>query len=98
MRSDDKVNLVDDTIDNKDIDALIEWLKGYPRLTKGPQTIEFEKAWANWIGTKESIFVNSGSSANLVMLQALLEMGWIKKGDVVRLELERRGVLENKIV
>ena len=62
---------------------MIGWLQGYPRLTKGPKTIEFENAWAEWMGTKESIFVNSGSSANLVMLQALIEMGWIKKGTSV---------------
>ena len=30
------INLVKDTIDTKDIDNLIDWLKTYPRLTKGP--------------------------------------------------------------
>ena len=29
------IKLVSDTIDNKDIDNLINWLKNYPRLTKG---------------------------------------------------------------
>ena len=29
------ITLVKDTIDNKDIDRLIDWLKTYPRLTKG---------------------------------------------------------------
>ena len=37
------INLVEDTIDNADIERLIEWLKTFPRLTKGPLTIEFEK-------------------------------------------------------
>ena len=37
-----KIELVQDTIDNKDIDSLIEWLSTYPRLTKGPLTLEFE--------------------------------------------------------
>lgn len=77
------IRLVEDTIDQKDIGRLIEWLQTYPRLTKGPKTIEFEKAWAAWLGTEESVFVNSGSSANLVMLQVLLETGRIKKGDSV---------------
>jgi hypothetical protein len=27
-----KIDLVQDTIDNKDIDKLIEWLSTYPRL------------------------------------------------------------------
>ena len=77
------INLVEDTIDNADIESLIEWLKTFPRLTKGPLTIEFEKKWANYFDVEESIFVNSGSSANLVMLQVLIETGKIKKGDTV---------------
>lgn len=77
------INLVEDTIDKEDITKLIEWLKTFPRLTKGPLTIEFEKKWANYLGTKEAIFVNSGSSANLVMLQVLLETGKIKRGSNV---------------
>jgi CDP-6-deoxy-D-xylo-4-hexulose-3-dehydrase len=34
------ISLVKDTIDNKDIDRLIDWLKTYPRLTKGSVTLE----------------------------------------------------------
>ena len=77
------IRLVEDTIDNNDIDDLIKWLQTYPRLTKGPLTIEFEKKWASYMGVAESVFVNSGSSANLVMLQVLLETGRIKRGDAV---------------
>ena len=77
------VNLVEDTIDKADIKRLINWLETFPRLTKGPITVDFEKKWADYIGVEESIFVNSGSSANLVMLQVLIETGKIKKGDTV---------------
>ena len=66
-----RIDLIQDTIDNQDIDNLIEWLKDYPRLTKGSKTIEFENKWSQWLGTKYSVFVNSGSSANLLMLYAL---------------------------
>ena len=62
------INLVKDTIDNNDIDRLIEWLKTYPRLTKAEKTLEFEKIWSNYLGCKYSVFVNSGSSANLAMV------------------------------
>ena len=48
----DKINLVKNTIDNHDIDRLIDWLKGYPRLTKGELNLEFEKKFANWMGRK----------------------------------------------
>lgn len=65
------IKLVQDTIDNKDIDQLIEWLKTYPRLTKGELTVEFEKQFAKWVGTEYAVFVNSGSSANLLMLYML---------------------------
>jgi len=65
------IRLVEDTIDNKDIDNLISWLQTYPRLTKGQLTIDFEEKWSKWIGCKHSLFVNSGSSANLIILAAL---------------------------
>ena len=67
------INLVSDTIDRGDIDSLIEWLQGdpIPRLTKGNLTKEFEAAWAGKIGTSYSVYVNSGSSALLLMLAAL---------------------------
>ena len=73
------IKLVGDTIDNKDIDNLIEWLKTYPRLTKGPLTLELEKKWSNWLGVNNSVFCNSGSSANLLMLWALVEANRINK-------------------
>jgi len=71
--------LVQDTIRDSDVDDLIEWLKTYPRLTKGPLTIEFEDKWAKWLGTKHAVFVNSGSSANLLALSALVESGQISR-------------------
>ena len=73
-----QIELIQDTIDNKDIDDLVEWLKSYPRLTKGPKTIEFETKWSNWLGSKYSVFVNSGSSANLLMLYTLKILGKLK--------------------
>lgn len=77
-----RIDLIQDTIDNKDIDNLIEWLKGYPRLTKGNKTLEFESKWSEWLGTKFSIFVNSGSSANLLMLYALKVLNKMKNNKV----------------
>ena len=73
------IKLVNDTINNKDIDTLIEWLKTYPRLTKGQLTLDLEQKWSKWLGTEHSIFCNSGSSANLLMLWALVEAGRIAK-------------------
>ena len=75
------IPLVKNTINKQDIDKLIEWLKTYPRLTKGDLTIEFERLWSKFMGVKHSIFVNSGSSANLIMVYALIESGILKIGD-----------------
>jgi CDP-6-deoxy-D-xylo-4-hexulose-3-dehydrase len=77
-----KIDLIQDTIDNQDIDNLIQWLKEYPRLTKGPKTIEFETKWCEWLGSKYSVFVNSGSSANLLMLYALRVLNKMKNNKV----------------
>ena len=77
-----KIELIQDTIDNQDIDNLIDWLKTYPKLTKGDRTIEFETKWSNWLGTKHSVFVNSGSSANLLMLYALRVLKRMKNDKV----------------
>lgn len=78
-----KYFLAEDTIDNNDIDKLIEWLKTYPRLTKGQLTLEFEKKWNGWLGTKYSVMNNSGSSANLLMYAALLSVGGLKNKKVI---------------
>ena len=77
------IPLANETIDKQDIDALIKWLKQYPRLTKGSLTPEYEKKWSDMLGCKYSVFVNSGSSANLLMLYSLIETGALKRGDQV---------------
>jgi len=77
------IRLVENTIDSNDINKLIEWLQTEPRLTKGTFTLEFEKQLAEWFGTKYAVFVNSGSSANLLMLYALKMSGFMKNQKVV---------------
>ena len=67
-----KIDLVKDTINSEDINRLVEWLKTNPKLTKGNLTIEFEKIWSAWLGVKYSVFVNSGSSANLAAIYSLI--------------------------
>ena len=77
------ITLVKDTIDKSDIDRLIEWLKTYPRLTKGKITLQLEEKFSEWLGRKYSVFVNSGSSANLLMLSALQQGEYLKNNKVV---------------
>ena len=65
--------LMDNNITNSDVNSLISFLKGNKKkiFTQSTKVLEFEKKWSKWLGTKYSIFVNSGSSANLLTLQAL---------------------------
>ena len=79
----EKITLVKDTIDENDISSLIEWLKTNPRLTKGDRTIEFEKKWSDWLGVKHSVFLNSGSSANLAMIYSLLQSGRLTNNKII---------------
>ncbi|HEX3324636.1 MAG TPA: DegT/DnrJ/EryC1/StrS family aminotransferase [Solirubrobacterales bacterium] len=78
-----RIALARDTIDDSDVDRLIEWLKSRPRLTKGKVTVEFERDWAQAVGTEHAVFVNSGSSANLLMLYAMKVSGRLKSNQVV---------------
>jgi CDP-6-deoxy-D-xylo-4-hexulose-3-dehydrase len=72
-----------DTIDRQDIDRLVEWLQTYPRLTKGPITVDFEMRWSQWQRSSRSVFCNSGSSANLLMYYALLASGRLRNKKVI---------------
>jgi CDP-6-deoxy-D-xylo-4-hexulose-3-dehydrase len=77
------ITLVRDTIGQDDLASLIGWLQTNPRLTKGVKTVEFEQSWSNWLGCKYSVFVNSGSSANLAILYALILSGRLRNKKVV---------------
>ena len=79
------IKLVSDTINRDDINSLIEWLSQdeIPRLTKGELTWELEKKWADKIGTKYSVFVNSGSSSIFLTLATLKETNRLKNLKIV---------------
>lgn len=53
------------------------------KLSFGSECEKFENNFAKWQGRKFCVMVNSGSSANLAMIQALLNLGKLKKGDYV---------------
>jgi len=61
-----------ENIRREDLDLLIAYLKAdNPRLTQGEMVKTFEEEWSEWLGVKYSVYVNSGSSANLITLAAL---------------------------
>lgn len=63
----------------EEVEAAIETLlSGW--VTMGKKVAAFEEAWADSVGTKHAVCVNSGSSALLVMLTALIETGVLRRG------------------
>jgi len=64
-------------------DQLIRFIKSAKQLSFGQECIKFEQNFAKYQGRRFCISFNSGSSANLAIIQALLNMGKIKKGDCV---------------
>lgn len=73
-----KYSLVQETITKDEIKNLAKWLLEGKKLTKGKLTVEFEKKFSKYINRKYSLFVNSGSSANLLMLSALIQSNKLK--------------------
>jgi len=53
------------------------------RYTNGQKVREFEKMWSEWIGSKHSLMVSSGSTANFLLLAAIKEKYNLKEGDKV---------------
>ena len=64
--------LMRNNIQRQDLDALIQYLQqDDPVLTQSTQVRAFEREWSDWLGVRFSVFVNSGSSANLITMAAL---------------------------
>lgn len=78
-----KYPLMRNNILREDLDAVIEHLKkDDPILTNGPYVRKFEEEWSKWLGVKYSVFVNSGSSANLLTM-AILKIRHPEGGEVI---------------
>ena len=60
-----------DNFHESDFKSLINFLKKKPILTKNKKVKKFEEEWSKWLGTKYSVFVNSGSSANFLSIATL---------------------------
>lgn len=55
------------------------------RFTYGEKVKEFESDWNKWLGSAHSLYVSSGSTANFLLVAAVMEMYNIKPGDKVLL-------------
>ena len=72
---------MENNITSEDNKEVIKFLKTNPILTNSKKVLEFEKKWSNWLGVKHSVFVNSGSSANLLSLSYLKTLH--QKGEII---------------
>lgn len=61
-------------------DAICQFVQSSDKLSMGEEVLKFEHSFGEWQGREHAIMVNSGSSANLVLLQALLNLGRISAG------------------
>ena len=74
--------LMVNNIIRQDLDELIGYLsQDDPRLTQSENVKLFEQEWSQWLGVKHSVFVNSGSSANLLTISALKETNGV--GEII---------------
>ncbi|KKQ27402.1 MAG: DegT/DnrJ/EryC1/StrS aminotransferase [Candidatus Levybacteria bacterium GW2011_GWA1_37_16] len=62
---------------------LCEFIMNSSQLSIGKECRKFEEKFAKWQKRKYCVMVNSGSSANLAIIQALLNLGRLRKGDCV---------------
>src|ERR1035437_5440891 len=60
---------------------LVKFINNAEQLSFGKECEKFEEKFAKYQGSTYCVFVNSGSSANLALIQGLLNLGKIKKGD-----------------
>lgn len=63
--------------------AICQFIQTADKLSFGRECERFERAFARWQGSRHCVFLNSGSSANLAIIQALMNLGMLKKGDYV---------------
>ena len=76
------VKLAISTWDSEEFEAIDKVIKSN-NFTMGERVALFEQRFSSYIGTKYSVMVNSGSSANLLMIASLILSGRLRAGDEV---------------
>ena len=75
--------LMQTAITESDKKSLIDFISSSDRYTCGAKVKQFEDAWSTWLGCKHSVYVTSGSTANLLLLASVKELYNIPNGSKV---------------
>jgi len=75
--------LMQNAITTSDKETLVNFIYASDKYTSGPKVKEFEDAWSKWLGCKYSLYVTSGSTANLLLMAAVKELYEIPNGSKV---------------
>ncbi len=76
------IKLMHDSFTEEELQAVMDCMRS-GEYTQGELVSEFEQKFANWVGARHAVMVNSGSSANLLMVMMLKEHLGLKDGDEV---------------
>jgi len=77
-----KISVAYPCFDHREVNSALDCLLDL-RISQGPKVIEFETNFSSYIGVSNGVAVNSGSSANLLAIAALVKAGYVKKGSEV---------------
>jgi len=76
--------LQENALTKSDLVKLTKYILKTKKLTQGKEVIKFEKQFSKWNKSKYSIFVNSGSSANLLIVSAAKELfKWKSSAEII---------------
>jgi CDP-6-deoxy-D-xylo-4-hexulose-3-dehydrase len=73
--------LINDNITQSDRQILSDFCLNGKRFTNGEKVKEFEQIWSDWLGTKYSVMVNSGASANFISVAMVKEL--VGEGEII---------------
>ena len=82
MAEEEKIKLMEDVISEEETSAINDCLRS-GEYTQGRLVESFEKKFAEWNGSKYAIMINSGSSANLLMVSVIKEKFNLVEGDEI---------------
>jgi len=75
--------LMKNTLSFMDRVKLAKFVLTSNKFTQGSKVKQFEDEWSKWLGCKHSLFVTSGSTANFLLVAAVMEKYGLQPGDKV---------------